>query len=419
MATNREAVKSAGPKGPQPGAAVPADGLGVPETRPFENLLRRDPELLRSLVDQAADCVCLHEVDGRILDVNQRICTTLGYSRDELLALTVFDIDATATAEDAAAAALDLAPGAHAVGERLLKRKDGSTLPVELRLSILVSGDRQLMLGLARDITDRKCAELVQEEAQRALEHRVRERTEHLEIVNHLLEEDIRARQRSEVALRDSEGRFRELAERGHLLAWEADARSWLFTYVGPQAPDLLGYPVEEWYRPGFWVDRIRANDRERDVENCSRHSNSAPDNELEYRKVAADGRVVWFQDIVHVIRDEAGMTCNRAFKAAITSLQKTLRRDRRLPLRAPVRRDRRASTGLRRRGAARRRADPAAPRPAIVVLPVSQDDPRTPRPRAPRDRHGPPRDGALRQADRDRLLILLPSRLSPPIRPC
>lgn len=288
--------------------------------RPFEKLLRSDPELLRSLIDQAADCVCLHEIGGRILDVNQRMCMTLGYSREELLGMTVFDIDATATPEEAAAAAMEIEPGAPGVGDRRLRRKDGSTFPVELRLSIVVSGDRQLMLGLARDITDRKRAEQAQELAQRDLEDRVRERTAHLEVALRRLEEEVRARERSEAALRESEERFRELAERGHLLAWEADARIWRFTYVGPQAPDLLGYPVEEWYRSGFWAERIHPDDRAWALDYCREQSETSLDYELEYRMFAADGRTVWFQDIVHVIRDAEGPARLRGFLIDITA---------------------------------------------------------------------------------------------------
>ena len=41
------------------------DGTAA-DGRAFERLLRSDPELLRSLVEQAADAVCLHEIDGRI-----------------------------------------------------------------------------------------------------------------------------------------------------------------------------------------------------------------------------------------------------------------------------------------------------------------------------------------------------------------
>jgi PAS domain S-box-containing protein len=173
---------------------------GAAGDRPFEQLLQSDPELLRSLVDQAADCVCLHEIDGRILDVNQRMCATLGYARDELLELTVFDIDVTATTEEAASIAILLTPGAPVTMERVLRRKDGSTLPIELKLSLITSGSRQLLLGMARDITDRKRVEQAQEEAQRALEERVHERTAHLEITNRRLEEEIHARQAYEAA---------------------------------------------------------------------------------------------------------------------------------------------------------------------------------------------------------------------------
>ncbi len=80
------------------------------EGRAFETLLRSDPELLRSLVDQAADALCLHQIDGRILDVNRRMCPTLGYSREELLTLSVLDIDVNASVDETALAARRLVP---------------------------------------------------------------------------------------------------------------------------------------------------------------------------------------------------------------------------------------------------------------------------------------------------------------------
>src|SRR5262245_31378480 len=113
----------------------------------FERVLRSDPELLRSVVNQAADAVCLHEIDGRILDVNRRMCETLGYTREELLSLTVMDIDVTATREQTAKAAGKLVPGVPVRAERVLRRKDGTTFPIELSLSQVVFGDRHLLLG--------------------------------------------------------------------------------------------------------------------------------------------------------------------------------------------------------------------------------------------------------------------------------
>jgi PAS domain S-box-containing protein len=300
-------------------------GGGITEGRAFETLLRSDPELLRSLVDQAADALCLHQVDGRILDVNRRMCTTLGYSREELLALSVLDIDVNASMDETALTASRLVPGVPMTRERVLRRKDGSTVPIELGLSVIVSGRKRLMLGMARDITDRKRAEQAQGKAQRALEERVRERTQHLEVVNRRLEEEIRGRQRSEAALRESEERFRTLAERSLLLAWEADAHTWQFTYVGPQAPDVLGYPVEEWYRPDFWVDRLHPDDRGRIVADRRQQAATAVDYELEYRMLAADGRLVWFQDVVHVIRGDEGPRTLRGFMIDITTRKRAV----------------------------------------------------------------------------------------------
>jgi PAS domain S-box-containing protein len=176
------------------------------------------------------------------------------------------------------------------------------------------------MLGMARDITDRKRAEHAQEQAQRALEDRVSERTQHLEVVNRLLEQEIRERKRSEAALRESEERFRKLAEHGHLLAWEADVHTGQFTYVGPQAADLLGYPLEEWYRPEFWIDHIHPDDRQWAIDARRQHIATAVDYELAYRMVAADGHPVWIQNLVHVIHDDAGPRVLRGFMIDVTA---------------------------------------------------------------------------------------------------
>src|SRR5262245_25577309 len=297
----------------------------VTEGRAFEAVLHADPELMRSLVDQAADALCLHQIDGRILDVNRRMCTTLGYSREELLTLSVLDIDVHATTEEAVLAATRLVPGVPMTRERLLRRKDGSTFPIELSLSIIVSDGKRFMLGMARDITDRKRAEQAQEKAQRALEERVRDRTAHLEVVNRRLEEEIRGRQRSEAALRESEERFRTLAERSLLLAWEADAQTWQFTYVGPQAADVLGYPIREWRRPGFWVDHLHPDDRSWIIDVRRQQTATAVDYELEYRMLAADGRRVWFQDVVHVVRDDGEPRALRGFMVDITARKRAV----------------------------------------------------------------------------------------------
>ncbi len=98
-----------------------------------------------------------------------------------------------------------------------------------------------------------------------------------------------------------TEDRYRILLESTPLVPWEADARTWLFTYVGPQAADLLGYPVEDWYGDTFWVDRIHPDDRDAAVSTCERLSRKGNDYEFEYRMIRADGTTVWVSDVVSV----------------------------------------------------------------------------------------------------------------------
>jgi len=123
-----------------------------------EEARRESEERFRLLVEHAADAFFLHDADARILDVNRRACESLGYTREELLSLSVQDFDPSFDF-----GGLDawqrMAPGEVETVERVHKRKDGTTFPVEVRLGVIESGERRLFLALVRDITERKQAE--------------------------------------------------------------------------------------------------------------------------------------------------------------------------------------------------------------------------------------------------------------------
>jgi PAS domain S-box-containing protein len=104
-----------------------------------------------------------------------------------------------------------------------------------------------------------------------------------------------------ERSLRERGPRARRLLETTKAIPWEADAGTWRFTYVGPQAVTLLGYPRDDWYEPGFWASHIHRDDRERTVRYCLESSRRRKHYEFEYRMMAADGRAVWLHDVVSV----------------------------------------------------------------------------------------------------------------------
>jgi two-component system, LuxR family, sensor kinase FixL len=131
---------------------------------------------------------------------------------------------------------------------------------------------------------------------------------------------DITDHKRAEEALRDSEAGLRFLLESTHAIPWVADAQTWRFTYVGPQAGALLGYPHEAWFEPDFWVTHIHADDRQAALAFCLEHSRKHADYEFEYRMVAADSRTVWIHDIVHVVAENGRPVLLRGFMVDVTA---------------------------------------------------------------------------------------------------
>lgn len=143
-----------------------------------------------------------------------------------------------------------------------------------------------------------------------------------------------RARALNDLANR--EAHFRELAETVRLIPWEADVKNKRFTYVGPQAQAILGYPLSDWQQPGFWERAIFEADHEEAIRFCATSMLTLDHYEFEYRMVAADGRILWMQEIVHVVREgkEArrlrgfliDVTDRRAAEAAVRNQETILR---------------------------------------------------------------------------------------------
>jgi len=119
-------------------------------------------KLFRALLDQATDAIEVLDPDtGRFLDCNQRAHSSLGYTRDELLALSVPDIDpliSPSVFKQKIQECREAPNGQVIIVETVHRRKDGSTFPVEVSPRI-IQLDREYCLAIVRDITERKNAE--------------------------------------------------------------------------------------------------------------------------------------------------------------------------------------------------------------------------------------------------------------------
>ena len=127
------------------------------------------------------------------------------------------------------------------------------------------------------------------------------------------------ARKTAEESRRESEQNFRSLVETTAAVPWQADIESWVFTYVGPQAVRLLGYPLEQWYEKDFWVSHLHPDDKEFAVNTCLALSKSTEDFEFEYRMIASSGKTVWVHDIVKCEHQEGKPAELRGFMLDIS----------------------------------------------------------------------------------------------------
>lgn len=114
----------------------------------------------------------------------------------------------------------------------------------------------------------------------------------------------------NQVVNNDNDNEFQTLLESTKAIPWSLNWETKLFTYIGPQIEELLGWPQSSWLNAVDWIDRIHTEDRERTANYCISQSEKGIDHEADYRALKSDGSFVWVRDVVHVIRNN-GITTN------------------------------------------------------------------------------------------------------------
>jgi PAS domain S-box-containing protein len=135
-------------------------------------------------VEKAQDQAFWHSRDGRIFYVNESACTSLGYDRDELIGMSVFEIDPSITEHEVGKLWDILKKNGSLTLERTHRAKNGRTYPVEIRGNYVVFDGNQYLCCFVNDISERKrtqealrMSEASLRRAHDELEVRVKERT--------------------------------------------------------------------------------------------------------------------------------------------------------------------------------------------------------------------------------------------------
>jgi diguanylate cyclase (GGDEF)-like protein/PAS domain S-box-containing protein len=130
----------------------------ITERKRAEEALRESEEKYSSLFQHSNDAIFLHELNGHILDVNQKVLDQFQYTKSEILSLKIADLHPDESLPMSKRAFRKVIENGFFNFEIDFKKKNGEPFPAEVSSSIFKIGAKEVIQGIVRDITDRKKA---------------------------------------------------------------------------------------------------------------------------------------------------------------------------------------------------------------------------------------------------------------------
>ncbi|MCT7975153.1 PAS domain S-box protein [Laspinema olomoucense] len=216
----------------------------ITERQQAETALRENEALLRTVVERSPMGIALVTPSGGITQTNLALQQMLGYSAEELSAMSWSDLISDPQPLQGPGEIL----GGQEIGakrtyaqEQNYLRKDREIRTAQVLVSEIVSyeGKASLSLLMIEDITDRKQQEIALRSLNVELERRVAERTEQWQTANEELRGEIKERQRIEVALRESTSHLQTLVQQAPVILYATDRQGRITLVEGKNLPSL------------------------------------------------------------------------------------------------------------------------------------------------------------------------------------
>jgi PAS domain S-box-containing protein len=291
----------------------------IAERKHVEEALRESEARYRELFETSLDGIAVTDLQGKYLDCNCAYLKLLGYDSvdelrlkfyEEITPPEYYELEKRIIKEQT------MVKGYCDEYEKEYIRKTGERISVSLRawLRCDLHNTPIGMWAIVRDITERKQAENTIRKAHDGLEMRVQERTAELKRVNKELEAEIDMRKHIEQALRESEEKYRTVAD------FTYDWETWIgpdgkYLYISPACERITGYPIEEFFsNPDMLFQIIHPDDTDKirkrfvkdkiedKIDSCS----------IDFRIITKNGEERWISHCCQPVYDKNGRYLGR-----------------------------------------------------------------------------------------------------------